>query len=70
MKHTGHSLRHTFITNAFEVGTPPHIVQRWAGHAKAEQADTYLDLREQKDFLQTWVVDYMVDLKARFVPNL
>lgn len=70
IKATGHSLRHTFITNAFEIGVPPHIVQRWAGHAKAEQADAYLDLRKSKDFIKTDIVNYMIELKNKFVPNL
>lgn len=70
IKATGHSLRHTFITNAFEIGVPPHIVQRWAGHAKAEQADTYLDLRKSKDFIKTDIVNYMIELKDKFVPKV
>ncbi|MDI9487076.1 MAG: tyrosine-type recombinase/integrase [Bacillota bacterium] len=24
---TGHTLRHTFATNCYEIGIPPHIVQ-------------------------------------------
>lgn len=70
IKATGHTLRHTFITNAFEIGVPPHIVQRWAGHAKAEQADTYLDLRKSKDFIKTDIVDYMLELKNKYVPKV
>jgi integrase len=61
---------HTFVTNAFEIGVPPHIVQRWAGWSKAEQADTYLDLRKTSEFTKTIIIEYMIELKAKYVPNV
>lgn len=70
IKFTAHILRHTFITNAYEIDVPPHIVQRWAGHAKAEEADTYLDLRQSKDYIETDIIKYMLELKNKFVPKL
>lgn len=66
---SGHTLRHTFATNCYEIGIPPHIVQRWMGHSKPEQIDTYLDLRESKDFIKTDIVSYMLELKAKYVPK-
>lgn len=62
---TGHILRHSFITNAYELEIPPYVVQRWAGHSKQEQADAYLDLRNSRDFIETPFVAYMRKLKAR-----
>jgi integrase len=67
---TAHILRHTFVTNAYEIGIPPHIIQRWAGHAKAEQADTYLDLRNSSDFIKTEIINYMFELKEKYTPKL
>lgn len=70
MQATGHTLRHTFATNCYEIGIPPHIVQRWMGHAKPEQIDTYLDLRNSKDFIKTDIVNYMLELKDKVVPKV
>lgn len=67
MDFSGHILRHTFITNAYELQIPDYIVQRWVGHAKRAQADTYLALRSADDFIVTPIVEYMLRLKARFV---
>lgn len=64
---SGHMIRHTFITNCYELGIPPYVVQRWVGHAKLEQADTYLALRQAKDFIHTEFVEYILELKRRFV---
>lgn len=64
---TGHILRHTFITNAYELSFPPYVVQRWVGHSKIQHADFYLALRNAKDFKETEVVKYMKLLKQEFV---
>jgi hypothetical protein len=39
------------------------------GHSKPEQIDTYLDLRETKDFIKTDIVKYMLRLKDKVVPK-
>jgi len=37
-------LRHTFGVNAFQSGVPPHLVQRWLGHASLETTAIYGDV--------------------------
>ena len=67
---SGHIFRHTFITNAYELEIPDYVVQRWCGHSKRAQADTYLALRHASDFIETDLVRYMLRLKNRAVPNI
>lgn len=67
MNFTGHILRHTFITNAYELGFPPYLVQRWVGHSKMQHADVYLALRNAKDYIETDITKYMKDLKSEYV---
>ena len=64
---TGHITRHTFITNAYELGFPPYIVKRLVGHARIEHADVYLAMRKPKDFIETPIVGYMRELKRMVV---
>ena len=70
IKGSGHILRHTFITNCYELGIPPYVIQRWAGHSEVKQADAYLALRSADEFIKTEIVDYMLELKNRVVVNL
>ena len=65
-KYSGHILRHTFITNAYELNFPPYIVKKIAGHSSIDQAITYLDIRKSSDFIETDVVKYMRKIKARY----
>jgi len=37
-------LRHSFGVNAFQSGIPPHLVQRWLGHASLETTAIYGDV--------------------------
>jgi integrase/recombinase XerD len=37
-------LRHGFGVNAFQSGVPPHLVQRWLGHASLETTAIYADV--------------------------
>jgi integrase len=37
------ALRHTFGVNAFQRGVPPHLVQRWLGHASLRTTAIYGD---------------------------
>jgi integrase/recombinase XerD len=37
-------LRHSFGVNAFQSGVPPHLVQRWLGHASLETTAIYADV--------------------------
>jgi integrase len=37
-------LRHTFGVNAFQSGVPPHLVQRWLGHASLRTTSIYGDV--------------------------
>jgi len=37
-------LRHSFGVNAFQSGVPPHLVQRWLGHASLETTAIYGDV--------------------------
>ena len=64
LQFSGHILRHTFITNCYELGFPPYMVKRWVGHARVEQADVYLALRKPSEFVETEIVAYMRQLKA------
>jgi integrase len=45
-------LRHTFGVAAFQSSVPPHIVQRWLGHASLETTAIYGDVagKEERDF--------------------
>jgi integrase/recombinase XerD len=45
-------LRHTFGVNAFQVNTPPHLVQRWLGHASLRTTTIYADVsgKEERQF--------------------
>jgi integrase/recombinase XerD len=45
-------LRHSFGVNAFQSGVPPHLVQRWLGHASLETTAIYGDVigREERAF--------------------
>jgi site-specific recombinase XerD len=45
-------LRHTFGVNAFQVNMPPHLVQRWLGHASLRTRTIYADVsgREERQF--------------------
>lgn len=45
-------LRHTFGVNAFQVNVPPHLVQRWLGHASLRTTTIYADVsgREERRF--------------------
>ena len=70
IKGSGHMLRHTFITNCYELNIPPYVIQRWAGHAQAKQSDVYLALRNTDDFIETEIVKYMLELKERVVPKI
>lgn len=67
---SGHMLRHTFITNCYELHIPAYVIQRWVGHAQAKQADVYLALRNTDDFIKTEIVEYLLELKTRVVPKL
>lgn len=37
-------LRHSFGVNAFQVNVPPHLVQRWLGHASLRTTAIYADV--------------------------
>jgi integrase/recombinase XerD len=37
-------LRHGFGVNAFETSVPPHLVQRWLGHASLKTTSIYGDV--------------------------
>jgi integrase/recombinase XerD len=37
-------LRHSFGVKAFQSGVPPHLVQRWLGHASLETTAIYGDV--------------------------
>lgn len=65
--YAGNILRHTFITNAYELEFPPYIVKCIAGHDKIDNAQPYLALRRAEDFIETLVVKYMRGIKALFV---
>ena len=67
MDYTLYILRHTFITNAYELGIPDYIVQRWVGHSKREMANTYLGLRNTDDYIDTDIMSYMKSLKSKIV---
>jgi integrase/recombinase XerD len=45
-------LRHTFGVSAFQARVPPHLVQRWLGHASLRTTAIYGDVigREQREF--------------------
>lgn len=67
MPFTGHILRHTFITNAYELGFPQYLVQRWVGHAGFEEDNVYLSLRTASAFCETEITKYMYLLKKMTV---
>lgn len=64
---TGHITRHTFITNAFELGFPQYLVQQWAGHTEQLQTQDYLGIRRKSDYIETEVTEYMKQLKQQTV---
>lgn len=66
----GHFTRHTWLTNAYELGFPDWIVKRWAGHEKIAHADSYLALRDPKEFISTEITEYMLALKEKTVLKL
>ena len=37
-------LRHGFGVNAFQANVPPHLVQRWLGHASLRTTAIYADV--------------------------
>jgi site-specific recombinase XerD len=37
-------LRHSFGVNAFQSNVPPHLVQRWLGHASLRTTAIYADV--------------------------
>jgi integrase len=45
-------LRHTFGVSAFRANVPPHLVQRWLGHASLRTTAIYGDVSgpEERDF--------------------
>jgi integrase len=45
-------LRHAFGVNAFQSNVPPHLVQRWLGHASLETTTIYCDVvgPDERDF--------------------
>ncbi|MCP3385937.1 tyrosine-type recombinase/integrase [Bradyrhizobium sp. CCGUVB4N] len=45
-------LRHSFGVAAFRANIPPHLVQRWLGHASLETTAIYADVsgREEREF--------------------
>jgi len=67
MPFTGHILRHTFITNAYEFGFPQYLVQRWVGHASFDEDNIYLSLRTASTYCETEVTAYMRLLKKMTV---
>jgi integrase/recombinase XerD len=46
------ALRHAFGVTAFEAKIPPHLVQRWLGHASLRTTAIYGDVigREERSF--------------------
>jgi len=70
MPFTGHILRHTFITNAYEMGFPQFLVQRWVGHVGFDEDNVYLALRTASNFCATEVTEYMKMLKKQTVFNV
>lgn len=70
MPFTGHILRHTFITNAYEFGFPQYLVQRWVGHASFDEDNIYLSLRTASNYCETEVTAYMRLLKKMTVLNV
>lgn len=67
MPFAGHILRHTFVTNAYELDFPQYLVQRWVGHAGFEEDNSYLALRRASEFCETEVTEYMYLLKKSTV---
>jgi integrase/recombinase XerD len=47
-------LRHGFGVNAFQAGVPPHLVQRWLGHASLKTTAIYGDVvgPEERSFAE------------------
>jgi integrase/recombinase XerD len=41
---TPRGLRHSFGVNAFQSNVPPHLVQRWLGHASLRTTSIYADV--------------------------
>ena len=42
-------LRHGFGVNAFQSNVPPHLVQRWLGHASLRTTGIYADVVAEND---------------------
>jgi integrase/recombinase XerD len=42
-------LRHTFGVSAFQVNVPPHLVQRWLGHASLRTTSIYGDVLGEEE---------------------
>ena len=42
-------LRHAFGVAAFRSSVPPHLVQRWLGHASLETTAIYADVAGQEE---------------------
>lgn len=59
--------RIAFITNAYELGFPPYVIQRWVGHSRIDQANVYLALRKPAEFVDTEITTYMKLLKDKTV---
>lgn len=61
-------LRHTFGVMAFQRSIPPHIVQRWLGHASLETTAIYGDIagREEREFAaRMWRANRMNAARGR-----
>lgn len=43
-----HCARRTFISNAIEMGIPPHVVMKWSGHTTMEALKPYLEIADRK----------------------
>jgi integrase len=45
-------LRHTFGVSAFQANVPPHLVQRWLGHASLRTTVIYAEVsgKEERQF--------------------
>lgn len=46
---TAKGLRHTFGVHAFQANVPPHLVQRWLGHASLRTTAIYADVLGQEE---------------------
>jgi integrase/recombinase XerD len=48
------ALRHSFGARAFQANVPPHLVQRWLGHASLRTTAIYADVsgKEERHFAE------------------